>query len=526
MDQKNLRQDNAGVSLIEIIAAVSIFVILAIVLARGFVFSARINGKTTRYQEAMNVAQNIMEDIQSKRFKNVALAFNYPNNVMTGGYRFGFLEEQRNTVKLKELGVLNDADGEVNARKYYALRRYEESNGGKITASIHSSSKGKYYSFVPKSDGKYYFSMEKITEQKNYYDALISFDGGKESEYRKKTDATKEEKNDYLMPNIATLDDKKNAILILNKDWGKSALDTLIAKWEAAHPDVGTGDSDEGTGDSDAGGSGEEAGTPQASLNWDEVYAQTKRIVEFKVVSEVGVTRVEARYIINAHDYQDPNDSSKTMKDCPCGGDYRGKTEANPNCYCTYISPWQTIFSTEVHEYLRGVYLFYYPNYHSTDENHPLDQVFLNNQAGASFHFYVTKQRDNDTTDLHEQNYKMSVEVKETASDPSWSSKWNVYRSKVSLRSNVNYNITKESVNSGDLKQRPSLNQMKLTYASGNESVNGQAAKAVLNLNALEAEKAHDRIYKMSISVYKHGAAQNGFPEEDKIYTLKGTKEN
>ena len=43
MDKKTVRQDNAGMSLVEIIAAVSIFMVLALILFRGFVSSSRLN---------------------------------------------------------------------------------------------------------------------------------------------------------------------------------------------------------------------------------------------------------------------------------------------------------------------------------------------------------------------------------------------------------------------------------------------------------------------------------------------------
>lgn len=54
----------------------------------------------------------------------------------------------------------------------------------------------------------------------------------------------------------------------------------------------------------------------------------------------------------------------------------------------------------------------------------------------------------------------------------------------------------------------------------------GDCAKTVLDFNSLDVKEAYDRIYTVKVSVYKAGAAGRNFPEEDKILTLDGSKEN
>ena len=78
MDRKKYNNSNAGMTLLEVIVAVSIFSITAIVLLQSFVTSGRINKKSNIYMEATTVAQNIMEEIKAKKFEEVSLAFNYP----------------------------------------------------------------------------------------------------------------------------------------------------------------------------------------------------------------------------------------------------------------------------------------------------------------------------------------------------------------------------------------------------------------------------------------------------------------
>ena len=72
MDRKKRKKSNAGMSLLEVIVAVSIFSITAAVLLQSFVTSQRINKKSNLYLEATTVAQNIMEEIKSKDFEDVS----------------------------------------------------------------------------------------------------------------------------------------------------------------------------------------------------------------------------------------------------------------------------------------------------------------------------------------------------------------------------------------------------------------------------------------------------------------------
>ena len=94
MDRKRRKKSNAGMSLLEVIVAVSIFSIATAVLLQSFVTSQRINKKSNLYLEATTVAQNIMEEIKSKDFEDVSLAFNYPIDLTTNTSRFTFLQSQ------------------------------------------------------------------------------------------------------------------------------------------------------------------------------------------------------------------------------------------------------------------------------------------------------------------------------------------------------------------------------------------------------------------------------------------------
>ena len=164
MDRKKYNNSNAGMTLLEVIVAVSIFSITAIVLLQSFVTSGRINKKSNIYMEATTVAQNIMEEVKSKDFAEVSLAFNYPlyRDISTGktAMRLSFLTPQINeytngTVLVKE--VLPTSGG-----LYTPVRLYNKDSDSTftdnelasiVTASVISRDNGITYKFNPRKKG-------------------------------------------------------------------------------------------------------------------------------------------------------------------------------------------------------------------------------------------------------------------------------------------------------------------------------------------------------------------------------------
>ena len=417
-----------------------------------------------------------------------------------------------------------------------------------MTASILSTDKGKTYTFLPRTKGtnasKYYFSMEGLKNQNNTFDALIEFDGGKSSGYKKSASSKKTGKNDYLMPNISKLDTDKNAFLIMDKDWDKSAMESMIATQKTTAENQYLADL--------AAGKATEADAP-SDLEYEDVYAHTKRVLEVKVTKEAGVVTAKARYTMYTYNYKKASSKYDTMSLCPCNGENFGKDQSDPDwvtgCFCTYVSAYTAFYSSEAGNNLEGIYIFYYPNYNSTSGVNPLDEIVVDNTANLKFNLYVTKQiptteksnadgtggADSSTdlvknppTSTQEGNYRMSLTIEENPSardNANWNTNLSLYRAQVKLRSNLNYDISNLTQNS-----RPKLNQMALTYKEVNGTLvkraTGNAAQTVLDFNSLDDKEAYDRIYTAKVTIYKAGAARDDFPDKDKILTLDGSKEN
>ena len=557
MDRKKNKNSNAGMTLLEVIIAVSIFSITAIVLLQSFVTSSRINRKSNTYLEATTVAQNVMEEIKAKRFKEVALAFNYPIDLTTNSSRFTFLQSQlseiqNNTLEIKE--IAKDDDG-----NYTNVRKYNEADGddeSKVTASVISQDNGKTYKFNANDTGKYYYSMSNVKNLNETFDVLVEFDGSSDTEYRKKTASNNEYgKNDYLSPNIAKLDTKKNAFLIMEKDWDKDAMekymikpqyDAAFIKWKeeyAAWKEKHTfqEELEDGTivyhPTADENLAYEEANPQPSELDYEDVYAHTRRILRIKLENSGGSIIVKARYILCAYDYTKAGAKESehaTMSFCPCGGEsanLQDGQEKRSDCFCTVYNDYTTFYSSENADDLQNVYIFYYPNYNSTNTVKPLDEIYFDNSditvknGNYPVNLYVTKQRDeknNEPTSAQELQYKMSLTVQESPTKP-WSANMGLYKASTTLLTNLDYDIS----NVTEIPKRIKANQMKLTYMdTNNRKTSGYSAKNILSYNGLDNREAEDRIYNAVVKVYKQGAAQNNFPEKDMIVSLDGAKEN
>ena len=561
MDRRKGEKSNAGMSLLEVIVAVSIFSIAAIVLLQSFVTSSHINRKSNIYLEATSTAQNVMEEIKSKRFDEVALAFNYPIDVTTNTTRFTFLQSQISEIQnhvldIKE--VLKDGDEYKNVRKYLAADGDDES---KVTASVISKDDGKTYKFNANDTDKYYYVMTGVENENETFDVLAEFDGSADSGYKKKTASNNTYgKNDYLAPNISKLDTKKNAFLIMEKDWDKDAMEKYVLqpqlvaatqKWNEAF--TKWKEKNTWTEKDEVDGSviaehptaleiqAYEDSHPKPSLlDYDDVYAHTRRILKIKLEKSGGSVIAKAKYILCAYDYTKEGAAESeyaTMSFCPCGGSSANlKDEENrPNdCFCTFSSNYTTFYSSENEDDLQSIYIFYYPNYNSTNTVKPLDEIYFDNSeiyvkdgnstVNYPVNLYVTKQRDevnNEPTSAEEIAYRMSLTVSEKPTKP-WSANMGMFKASTTLLTNLDYDIS----NFTDIPKRTRTSQMKLTYTDGTKKVSAYSAKNILSYNGLDNRQAKDRIYAATVKVYKKGAADSGFPDSDLIVTLDGAKED
>ena len=245
------------------------------------------------------------------------------------------------------------------------------------------------------------------------------------------------------------------------------------------------------------------------------------------------MVKAQAKYILNTYDYvKEGGNKYQRMDICPCNGN--SEKEQVRGCFCTYESAYWTFHSSEADAKLKNLYIFYYPNYESKSSTKPLDKIVVENTDNYAVNVYVTKQRDeanNVPTSIQENSYRMSLTIKECPAalgQTNWNTNPSLYRAQTKLRTNLDYNIS----DFDKILTRPRISQMQLTYQSvttagkDDKKKTGSAAKQILSYNGLDDKKETDRIYTAKVSVYKAGAADEGFPKDELVVSLDGAKEN
>lgn len=240
----------------------------------------------------------------------------------------------------------------------------------------------------------------------------------------------------------------------------------------------------------------------------------------------------KARYVLDASGYtKEGGNELETMSLCAGDSTKGGKHTGENGCFCKYSSAFTSFYSSEADTDLKGVYIFYYPNYNSTSTSSPLDYIEFENTINYPVNLYVIKQREEKSgqplTSAKEISYRMNLKVTESPEEetPNWNTSPSIFKSKTILRTNLDYDISEVD----EIESRSKITQMSLTYsdtASVVKTVSGNYAKTILQVNGLDDRKVKDRIYTAKVSVYKAGAAAKNFPEEDLVATLDGAKED
>lgn len=192
-----MRKNNKGLSLVELLVAITILAIIVAPLLRLFVLSARINLKSKTNLNAVTIAENVMEGVKANSIEDLVYKFNYP----AGHFDIinnDNLEASSEIVQLRNSGS-----------------SYSVIMPGDADANITSSDGGMTYEF-DKGSGKYYFCVKDIKPSMGSYDALIAIDA---TPYREgsKPSTPEHEYNAKGVPDIQSLAGEGNATFLQNK---------------------------------------------------------------------------------------------------------------------------------------------------------------------------------------------------------------------------------------------------------------------------------------------------------------------
>lgn len=357
---KRLRDNNKGLSLIEVLVAITILAIVVTPFLHSFVTTANTNRKAKDIHKATVLAQSIVESCKAESLEDIAMQFDYPAE----GFRIVSTDRINNGTDwrfhVKELR-LNTTVSPSSPPAYLKTINYESpliasetDKRSKVTSSIYWEGAPKKTEFLGQSNGFYYFAMENVKQDNSKYDVLIKLDA---SSYH--GGGTTPDYNDKEFNQIPVIDDKQDALCVQKDMYRENA----ITKFHGEYPTVSESDIADAMKCSITVNIEKTSSGPGAYV--------TKVWTDYRYAYKHG-TDAETYYPKTQHNF----DSSETGMD------------------------------------LRNVYLYYYPLY---DHSATRDVITINNPSAVPVDFYLFKQYRNGpppapvTTETQESDYRLNL---------------------------------------------------------------------------------------------------------------------
>ncbi len=211
---RQLKDNNSGLSLIEVLVAMMILTIVVTPFLHSFFATARANNKAKQVHRATTVAQSVMEGIRAEDVENIAVQFNYP----AANWQIMDSSSINNGNLTGHVGELTY---DASAGTYSAVTKYEDvpvtepDKKSLVTASVYSEDGGSHVEFLPNGTDKYYYFMDSVKQDQTSYDVLVQLDG-------KSADA--QHFNNQNLVQLPIFDEKKDGICIEEKAYRENAL--------------------------------------------------------------------------------------------------------------------------------------------------------------------------------------------------------------------------------------------------------------------------------------------------------------
>lgn len=364
---RQLKDNNKGLSLIEVLVAVIILAIVVTPFLHSFVTTANTNRKAKDIHKATVLAQSVVESCKAENLEDIALQFNYPDS----GFRIVSAGNFSGGINVGELRYESTAPipGYVNSMKYEDLTSWstDEEKKSHTTASTFSKDGGATSEFLGQSDGYFYFQMNNVMQDTSVYDVLIQLDASKYHVVSGTPADT--DYNDKELAQLPIIDEEQDALCMQRDMYTDNAASEFYGMYSS-----------------------------DASLTEDIIKKEMKR--EITVLIEKVTVGGNYTKVTTTYDYS-----------------YKHGTDETKH----YIKEQHNFDSTETGHDLRCVYLYYYPLYADSTKR---DTIIIKNDAGVPIDLYLFKQGrsstavppdPNPTTAEQETKYKLDLRFTDLA---------------------------------------------------------------------------------------------------------------
>lgn len=460
---------DAGFSLLELLIAVVILAIIVIPLLNLFLSSNRLNIKSRQTLRATTLAQDIMEGLKAYDIEELKTQFNTPAD--------GFYVIDDNLIKGAIAEETNmEVDGSGNPEP-----------------------------------GIYYFSLRDVSMQGSKFDALVKVDA---RGYMEGSTAHDNLFNNSSMADARSID-KKNGTFVETDKIRKAMLSSV---WPE---------------------------DPDTNVVKDALMADGITKADFDKINFKNQDTLFTSISRTLTVYLEEN-----------GTDENGKPKIDMSVTDEYDFGYNgVVFNTKgnmdslvwVEKQACGVVsgdkininIFYYPLY-GKNTDIP-DEIIIKNNTNAELNLLIVKQMPSDImnasnpevlTDAQlmaaEMDYEVDVEIKNGSSD--------MDKKKFTLKTNLGLNLVGEKYLAGE--SDPAKRDVNVpNQLSVNGKIMDLSGTSQMNIYTLDGVRSPmgtapadgdvtELIYDVEVSVYKEGAADKDFPDEERMIVIEGSKNN
>lgn len=383
-----MKKNNKGLSLIELIVAIAILAVVVLPLLTAFVVSLKTNAKAKEKLRATEIAHNMMEGMEALTVKDIMTQLNYPSA------NFDLLanHDGLSSREMVEDGTTTFAEAS-KMEKVELVNLYPDlkERSKHIEAHIANFGGGSY-EMLPANSGKYYFYLNNIPSdnKRTRFAAMVTIDSNTKITT---TGTNKQKYNDFAVTDMASLNPKYDAT---NSDVITNAkLITDINLQTGLH-----------------------------MIEDDLKYlTRTATIVIEHPTAASKNSKVTVTYTYQCKDYPEVDGEGNPVME---GGaqklvdfSFPADDFVNKEHYTVTMFDNTTAGATD-DSYLRDVYLFYDPWYHSQADDilKRCDNIVIKNADNYDCTVKLIKQKSVNEALLgaYEQAYRIRVDVNETGS--------------------------------------------------------------------------------------------------------------